>query len=257
MVDLPWVFAASEIPLLTTVYWACGTVGAGLVLISSLSGHHADADVDISVGADTDFDADFHADIDVSTDADVDLGGHVAGDIDADAAGVDAHVDAGAAHHTDGHIGEASSLASWFSIRFLVFFLATFGVLGVVLTHMTAVGAYATLGVSVVGGIVAGQCVHRLFRRIRRASGNSALRTADYVNQVARVTIPVSHTIKGEIALTVLGGQQYIPATSKHADDAFQAGEEVGVLAYGGGVAKVVSRKEFEFLNHTQKGGKQ
>ena len=64
----------------------------------------------ISSIAGTDADAGFDADVDVDVD-------------------VDAGVDAGHAH--------ASALASWFSIQFIVFFMAMFGLVGVTLTHLT------------------------------------------------------------------------------------------------------------------------
>ncbi|MBN2561593.1 MAG: hypothetical protein JXQ75_11745 [Phycisphaerae bacterium] len=239
------VFAAA--PVLTTAYWACAVVGVGLMLVSVLGGHDADGDVGVDFHGDVDVDAGAALDTDIATDVHVD----VAADADA-AGGVDAHVDGDVTHHADGVAAEASSLATWFSIRFVVFFVGVFGVLGLVLTYMTQAGQLAAFGVSLAGGVVAGQAVHQLLRRLRQTSGNTAPGLEDYVNKMARVTIPVSHTRKGEIALNVRGGQRYIPAISKHADATFNVGDQVAVVEYGGNAAEVVSRKEFEFLQDTQ-----
>ena len=234
--------------VLTTVYWACAVVGVGLMLVSALGGHHADGDVDVDFHVDVDVDAGAGIDTDFSADVDADVGVDVHAD-----GGIDGPADGDLAHHADGIAAEASSLATWFSIRFLVFFVAVFGLLGVVLTHMTQAGPLGTFGVAVLGGLVAGQGVHQLFRALRRSSGNTAPSLADYVNKTARVTIAIKPPDRGEIALNVRGGQRYVPATSRRSDTSFNVGDEVAVVDYRGNAAEVVSRKEFEFLNTTAK----
>ena len=155
---------------LTVVYWACLVLGGGLLAISALAGTHADADVDVA-GAGVDFDADVGG---ADVDFDVDAGG-VGADFDADIDG--AHADF--AGHADTDVGHVSGLASWFSIRFLIFFVAVFGAVGVVLTHLTGLGRGLVFGVAMVGGIAVGQCVHKLFLYLRRTSGDSAPRPQD------------------------------------------------------------------------------
>lgn len=213
--------------LLTTVYWACLIVGGGLLLISSLAGGHGDADLgghfdgdlgDISLDAHVDVGADFHAPADVS------------GDV---------HVD---------HAG-ATSLASWFSVQFVVYFMAMFGLIGVTLTHLTDAGGGVTVAAATLGGLLVGQGVHQLLRKLRRTSGNSTTQLADYLNKIARVTIDMSHQSTGEVALNVGSNERFLPAVSKREDVKFSRGDAVAVVEYQGGVAQVVSREEFEFLN--------
>lgn len=212
--------------LLTTVYWACLIVGGGLLLISSLAGGHGDADLgghfdgdlgDISLDAHVDVGADFHAPADVS------------GDV---------HVD---------HAG-ATSLASWFSVQFVVYFMAMFGLIGVTLTHLTDAGGGVTVAAATLGGLLVGQGVHQLLRKLRRTSGNSTTQLADYLNKIARVTIDMSHQSTGEVALNVGSNERFLPAVSKREDVKFSRGDAVAVVEYQGGVAQVVSREEFEFL---------
>ncbi|MHC4695884.1 MAG: hypothetical protein ACYTFA_03965 [Planctomycetota bacterium] len=220
-------------PLLTTVYWVCLIVGGGLLLISTLAGGHADADVGGHVGGDMSFDgdvgADFHGAGDLS--ADVHAPGDVSGDIHA------------------GHAG-ATSLASWFSMQFVVYFMAMFGLIGATFTHLTDTGVGVTLALAAAGGIIVGQGVHQLLRKLRRTSGNSTTQLTDYVNKTARVTIDMTHQNKGEVALQVRGTERFLPAVSKREDAEFLRGDTVTVVEYQGGMARVVSREEFEFLTN-------
>jgi len=157
-------------------------------------------------------------------------------------------------HHADGALADAGSVAAWFSIRFVVFFMSAFGAVGVVLTHLSDVGGGATFGAALLAGLVMGQGVHQLIRVMRRTSGNSTPTRADYVNQRARVVMAITYPQKGEIVLTVRGAQRYVPAVCKHAERSFPVGAEVGVADYRGGLAEVVSIEEFEFLSEKQEG---
>lgn len=167
-------------------------------------------------------------------DTDLDL------DVDTDVS-VDGHVDAGHAH--------ATSLASWFSMQFIVFFLAMFGLVGVTLTHLTDSTPMIALAGAAVGGLLVGQGAHQVLRKLRQSSGDSTPRPEDYVNKLARVTVTVAEGKTGEVALRVGRADRYVPAVAKHAKDTFNSGQQVGVVAYHDGVVDVVSREEYEFLN--------
>lgn len=222
MIDLILMSLAVTMPDLTILYWICMIVGGSLLVLSMVGAAEGDADVD--------FDADVSLDADVDMDADIDA------DLSAD--------DVGAGY------GGVGSLATWLSVRFLVYFVAVFGVLGVVLTYLTSTGRSATLGVAALGGLVAGQGVHQLFRKLKQSSGNSTPTVEDYINKIGRVSIPVTGEQKGEISLRVRRSDRYIPALAKHADAMFKAGDEVAVVDYRGGVAEVISRQEYEFLTN-------
>lgn len=245
-------------PDLTTLYVVCAIVGGSLLLISTLSFFGGDADVDADTDVDVDGDVDLDGiggdvDIDADADVDVDMDADVDADADVDVDG-DADVDAEVhAETTDGataHAGSAMSLVTWLSVRFLVYFCAVFGVLGLILTYMTDYAAGTTFGVSLAGGIVVGQSVHQLFRKLKMSSSNSATTETDYVNQVGRVSVTITHPRKGEVAIPVRMRERFVPAVAKHPGTTFHVGDEIGVIAYRGGVAEVVSREEFEFLTH-------
>jgi len=249
---------AVTFPDLTTLYVVCAIVGGSLLLISTMSFFGGDADADVD--ADTDFDVDGNVDLDgIGAEVDVDADADIDADVDMDAdADVDADVhvetaDAADAHAGAGHVG-AMGLASWLSVRFLVYFCAVFGILGIVLTYMTDYAPGMTFGVSLAGGIVVGQGVHQLFRKLKKSSSNSATTEADYVNQVGRVSVTITYPQKGEVAIPVRSNERFVPAVAKHPDTNFKVGEEIGVIAYRGGVAEVVSREEFDFLTHKKLG---
>jgi hypothetical protein len=182
------------------------------------------------VDVDTDFDLDTDVDAEFETDGALDA------ELDAAADAVDA------AHaHAD-----ALALSTWFSMRFVVFFVAIFGALGLVFTYLTSTGTWTTFGVAVGGGLLVGQGVHHTFRAVRRTSGNSTPRPQDYVNKLARVTIAIAPPKKGEIAIQVRAARRFIPAVTQDTTTGFGVGDEVVVVGYRAGVAHVVSREEVE-----------
>lgn len=217
-----WLLADAA-TVIAGLYWIGLIVGGGLLLVSVLGGgdHHA-ADVDTG-GFDLDHaggDVDFHG-----------------GDMPADAG--HAEVDAVHAHHA------AAALSTWFSVRFVIFFVALFGAFGVILRHFSDLGTWIAFCLALFGGLVGGQGVHHVFRAIRRSSGDSATRPQDYVHKLARVTIAIHPPDKGEVALQVRGGERFVPAVSD-GSGRFAAGDEVVVVGYRAGIAHVVSQSDYQ-----------
>lgn len=229
MIESALTSLAVSLPELAGLYWVCLIVGGGLLAISTIAGSHADADVGLD--ADVDVDMQVDADLDMDVDADVDVEADVSADADVDAA--------------HAHVG---SLTTWFSIRFVVFFMAMFGVVGVTLTYLTDWTSGVVLAYAMLGGLTVGQGVHQFMRKLRRTSCDSTPKRTDYIGKLARVTIAITSEKKGEITLRVGRADRYISAIARHAHDTFAPNHQVGVVAYHDGVAEVVSRKEFEFL---------
>lgn len=234
--DLTGQAMLAAMPSLAGVYLVALIVGGGLLVVSTFFGGHSDADVDADFGGDLDMDvhldADVDADIDVDADVDVDAGIH--------------------ADHIDASTGAgALSLASWFSVRFCVYFLAMFGLVGTVLTRMSSLTAPMVLTLAAAAGFVVGQVVHQLFRYLKRSSVSGDTQIEDYVNKPARVTIAIRPPAKGEVVIQVGQGERFVPAVARRSDEQFDAGQSVAVVSFNGGTAVVVSAKEFEFLNNT------
>ena len=224
MVDVDLLILAASPPALTTLYWICLIVGGGLLLVGVVAGHHGDVGTDAGVGMD----------MDVSVHADV--GADVA---------TDAHFDGG---HPDGGHPHAGALAGWLSVQFVVFFMAMFGLVGVVLTHLTQQTWGMGLTYALIAGLVVGQGVHQVLRKLRQSCCDSTPQAEDYVDKPARVTVTVQGSRQGEVALYVGRAERFIPAVAKRSDQTFSPGQQVGVVAYRDGVGEIVSREEYEFL---------
>lgn len=225
------------IPSLTPVYVVCLIVGGGLLVISTVFG--GDHDVDTGgVDADVHLDvhADVHADLDAGVDPHVDF--HPETDVHAETA-------TDATSHTD----HALSIASWFSIRFVVYFAAMFGLTGTVMSFMTEASKGITLVVSVIGGVVVGQGVHQTMRALRRTSGDSSVTAGDFVDKEARVTVAIKPPARGEVAVRVGDAERFLPAVAGRTDDTFASGERVVITSYSAGTAEVVSLEEHEFVS--------
>ncbi len=216
----------AEVSGLQGAYIVCLVAGGGLLLVSTLFGGDADADMDLDAGLDADFDAD------VDLDAELD-------------AGADATVGGAHAHEPSG----ALAVSSWISLRFLIYFTAMFGLTGTALSWMSSLNASSVLTWAIVSGLAIGQTVHQIFRYLQRNSLDSSTRAADYINRTARVTIAVTPPARGEIAIQIGDRERFVPATAKRTDDCFNVGDRVGVLAFRGRTAVIVSASEFDFVN--------
>ena len=251
MLDATMMTLALNVTALTTAYWVCLIVGGGLVVVSTVLGSHADADVDVGDALDA-----IHG-----AHMDADFGADIHGDFDADIS-ADVHADVGAdtdlathAGHADAAHGALTGLSTWFSIRFLIFAVAVFGALGVILTYLTGTGATLVLAIALAGGLAVGQLVHQLLRMVRRTSGDSTPQPWDYVNKLARVTIAINPPKKGQIALLVGQTRRYVAAVAHRSRADFNVGDEVVVVAYRAGIAEVISRAEHEALQPSNRGG--
>jgi len=232
MYELTLLAAFATPEILTAAYWLGLIIGGGLVIVSALGALDGGADVDVDGGFD--FEADADVEFEIEADADFDL--------DADVS----H----AAHAAEG----ATALTTWFSMRFLVFCVAVFGAAGVIFTYMSELATWTVFYVALIAGLIVGQAVHQIFLLIRRTSGDSTPRPRDYVNRLGRVTMAIKNPDKGEIALQIRGSRRNVPAVSRDDVTDFDAGDEVVVVGYRAGVARVISRAAFEDMHANQKG---
>ena len=92
-------------------------------------------------------------------------------------------------------------------------------------------------------------------KRTDRNSGNSALMTVDYLKKPVRVTMVIEHPRKGEVAVKVRNAERFIPAVTRRPQTSFKVGDQAFIIAYRGGVAEVVSKKEFDFITYKGRGG--
>jgi|GEM_PF-757152 len=251
----------AESSSMAAAYIICLIVGGGLLFISTIFGGHSHADVDADVGADFDVGVEPHVDFDVGVEPHVDFDAGADADVDFHV-DTDAHVDVGAdtggdlEHHVDAHHAAHgwASVASWLSLRFLIYFAAVFGMVGTVLTYMSELSPNMVAAWAVVSGLVVGQGVHHLFRALQRSDRDTSPSTRDYVNKVARVTVAIIPPRRGEVAIRVRGTERFVPAVARNERDRFDTGDRVVVVSFEAGTAEVVSQEEFEFVTDSKPG---
>lgn len=176
------------------------------------------------------------------------LGSIFLGDKDADAPGeADASGDAGAqAQHfdhgvVDSHGTVAGLMTAFLSLRFWMFFLAFFGLTGLVLDGLDLVDSPgAALAAALFMGLVTGQSTVAVFRRLSHSETSTAASSADYVGRSGRVLVGFDAGGLGKLRLVLKGTTVDVLATT---DDArpFRPGEEALVIAMNDTTA-VVSR---------------
>lgn len=162
--------------------------------------------------------------------ASVVLGG---GDHTADAHG-DVHGDAEGDHAASA----IDALTMLVSLRFWTFFLAFFGLTGVVLTLFELAPAWVT-GLAAAGmGGAAGVGASLVIRKLSGRESNSAAGAADFVGKTATVMVPVGPGQLGRVRLTLKGSTVDVLAST---DDAatFAVQDEVLVVEMDGTTARI------------------
>jgi membrane protein implicated in regulation of membrane protease activity len=163
--------------------------------------------------------------------ASVVLGG---GDHDAEVHG-DVHGGDAAGDHAASAIDALTMLVS---LRFWTFFLAFFGLTGVVLTLFELAPGWVT-GFAAAGmGAAAGIGASLVIRKLSGRESNSAVGAADYVGKTATVMVPVGPGQLGRVRLTLKGSTVDVLAST--IDDAtFATRDEVLVVEMDGTTARV------------------
>jgi hypothetical protein len=197
--------------LLLAAYMGALVIGGGLLVVSAVLG-----------GNDHDHDFDHDVDHDVDHDADHDAADH----------------DAALAH-------VSASDALWlpiFSIRFWTFFLAFFGLTGLTLEGMRAIGLIGApwgvaLGLAVVMGAVAGYVVSRIIRSLKQEHVSSAVvPEVDYAGKAGEVLLDVAPGDPGLVRMDVKGVSIDVPAVAVDGDaPRMKRGSKVIVLSFKDG----------------------
>lgn len=200
------------------LYLGCTIVGMGLVALSFFSDHDSDADVD----ADFDMDADVDVDVDLDVDADADL------DLD---------------HDGDLAPSVSAGDALWLpvlSLRFWIFFVAFFGLTGLLLTFVSGLSWQPVLGTSLGLGFFSGYFTSRLIQKLRSEKVHSNIDPAtDYLGREGQVLLRVEPGSPGQVRLHVKGVDVDLPAITE-GGATLERGTDIKVLKYAEGTLLVV-----------------
>ncbi|NND04344.1 MAG: hypothetical protein HKN91_16330 [Acidimicrobiia bacterium] len=195
------------------IYIAAAIFGGGFVLPALLGS------LDFNTDADFDFDA--NADFDLDVDADVDF---------------EADVQGGALEAATGVSEWVSSLLTF---RTLIFFMAFFGAVGIVLSlfdYSEPVPFISALGL----GTIAGATNARLMSYLKRSETSSHLTQRDISGSTARVVLPVGQERRGRVEVDMGGQPQFMVALPYRPNAAEMAqGAQVVVVEVRDGTAYV------------------
>lgn len=152
----------------------------------------------------------------------------------------DAHTDgtghAGAEDHAPGAFGGA--LAILVSLRFWTFFLAFFGLTGMVFTLLELAPTVVTALAATVMGLSAGVGASLIVQRLSGRESNSASSSADYIGKTATVLVPVAKGQLGKVRLTLKGSIIDVLAASDE-EPGFAAKDEVLIVEMDGTTARI------------------
>jgi membrane protein implicated in regulation of membrane protease activity len=140
------------------------------------------------------------------------LGGQGETDADADA-GLDKDLPV-----LDGHAGDISGVDVFWafrSIRFWTFFLAFFGMTGLVLDGLGLVGSSVVAAILATGmGAASGFVAAGLMRWLGRDESGHIASSSDYVGKTVRVLLPVGRDRVGKVRLELRGASVDVLATT-------------------------------------------
>ncbi|MBM4365774.1 MAG: NfeD family protein [Deltaproteobacteria bacterium] len=148
----------------------------------------------------------------------------------------DTHFD-GAKHDGVGDDGEIGALAATLlSMRFWTFFLASFGLTGVLL-HLVGLGWYLSLPLALAMGVGIGVAVAHLFRLANKRSVGTIADTQSLLGKEGTVVIAVEPGKAGKIKIEHDG--QTVEFLAHTTDRRLERGERVIVAEMKGGEATV------------------
>jgi len=162
------------------------------------------------------------------------------GDVDTDFefdADVDVDVDPGV--DGDGG-GPFAAIASWLSFRSIVFFLAFFGLTGLVLTWLDT-NSVLTVLLAAAMGAFAVWLNRALMNYLKANNSDSQILDREIEGSPASVVLPIGPERKGKVAVEVGGQRLYFVASPyrPRSDEAYDKGDEVVVVEIKQGAALV------------------
>ncbi|GAB5543626.1 MAG: hypothetical protein SangKO_033860 [Sandaracinaceae bacterium] len=182
-------------------------------------------------GKDLEVDADADADLDLDLDADGDADLDLDADIDGEADGFDKDV--------GGHGDFSGFLFMFLSLRFWTFFLAFFGLTGIVLDGLNLVSSpWLGLGLALGMGLATGAGAMSVIRMLGSDTSGQAVRSTDYIGKTARVVVPFEGSSVGKVRVDIKGTSVDLLASGLE-EDGYQGKEEVLIVEMDGARARV------------------
>jgi hypothetical protein len=128
------------------------------------------------------------------------------------------------------HGSFAGLFTAFLSMRFWMFFLAFFGLTGLVLDGLDLIESHGlALGLALAMGLLTGQGTAAVFRSLSASETSTAAGVGDYVGKSGRVLISFGPGSLGKLRLTLKGTTVDVLATTED-ERPFTSGEEALVI---------------------------
>lgn len=190
-----------------SIYIVTAIVGGALVLISALMAGHGD--------------------------------GHV--EHDADISHGDASVDV---HHGHDHDGEGAVWIPFLSLRFWTYCLATFGIVGILLTKFAEWDNSMVLTTSILTGLFCGLAVSYFMRFARRWEASSSASVAELLGTTGKVLVAIRPPEIGKIRVDIKGETIDMLALSNDESTTLTMDEDVVIVSIENDRARVIPKSE-------------
>ncbi|WP_051640200.1 hypothetical protein [Cellulomonas sp. URHE0023] len=139
----------------------------------------------------------------------------------------------------DGVVDAVDFTGGYLSSAVVLAFVATFGIVGGIVTTVTDVGALAAAGLGLVAGLVVAVVAGYATRALTHGPTAHQITSSDYVGLAATVTTSIPAGGLGQVALTVAGQSAALAA---RADVPVPTGSVVTIVSnVGPGVVKVAA----------------
>ncbi len=169
---------------------------------------------------------------------DVEADAHVDADVDADA---DADADGALDKDLGAHGDAAGFLYLFLSLRFWIFFLAFFGLTGIVM-DVAGLVSHELIGLALaIGmGFLVGTGATSAIRMLSKERSGEAVESKDYVGKTARVLVPFEGERVGKVRVEIGGRSVDLLATAVEEDaERYGGKEEVLIVEMDGSRARV------------------
>ncbi|MFO0686379.1 MAG: NfeD family protein [Sandaracinus sp.] len=151
----------------------------------------------------------------------------------------DVHAEALAPAGQEGPLGGAESYFFWLvSVRFWTFFVAFFGLTGLVFEGLGLTSGWGTLAVAAATGAIAGGGAMAVIGKLTKDDANSAVSSRDYIGRTGRVLVGFGPGHVGKVRVEVKGSSVDLLAEPED-DRTYSPEDEVIVVEMQGLHAKV------------------
>ncbi|HXH59916.1 MAG TPA: NfeD family protein [Fimbriimonadaceae bacterium] len=206
------------------IYIVLGVIGGGLMIVSAVTGlFHGGVDLDHSPALEADHQIDFQHDVSTTE--------------------VTSHT-IEVLHTLDGGVGFHDFWLAFVSMRFVIYFMGVFGVMGMLLTFFTGWVEPAIFIWSAATALFIGYGGSFLYRMLGAEGVTSGVTASDYVGALGSVLVAPRNGALGKVRVTIKGDVLDLLALSE-GEKGLEKGDEIVVVSLEGNKVLVAKRTDY------------